>query len=150
MPKQIITYPYRIKDSRSSNHLVRMGYAVHDVWNDCNEVSMLAWGRDKHWLSAYDLFCLAKGVSKDLGIHSQTVQAIFEEYVTRGRQGNKRRLWWRSKNRSLGWIPWKVSGIRLRHDTVTYCGYKVRFWLSRPVEGTIKTDSFNQDARGRW
>ena len=150
MPKQVLTFQYRIKDSTSAKHLSRMASAVNFVWNYCNEVSMLALRRDKRWLSAYDLSCLAKGVSKHLGIHSQTVQAICKEYVTRRRQCKKRRLSWRSKKRSLAWIPFKTSGVRILDDTVTYCGCTFRFWLSRPVQGTVKTGSFAQDARGRW
>jgi transposase len=93
---------------------------------------------------------LTAGTSKDLHLSSQTVQAICEEYVTRKRQFKKLRLKWRSRKRSLGWIPFKRATIHLQGDTVTYCGHHFRLWLSRPVEGVIKAGSFTQDARGHW
>jgi transposase len=146
----VLTYQYRIKDSTARTHLVRMAYAVHTVWNYCNEVSMLAWRRDRRWLSAYDLHALVAGTSKALGLSSDSIQQICTEYVIRRRQFKKRRLKWRSRKHSLGWVPFKARYIRLEGDTLTYCGHTFRLWLSRPLEGTIKTGSFTQDARGRW
>ena len=72
-----------------------MAGAVNYVWNYAQEVSWLAWRRDKMYLSAYDLHTLTAGTSKDLHLSSQTIQAICEEYVTRKRQGKK--LKWRSQ-----------------------------------------------------
>jgi putative transposase len=146
----ILTYRYRIKDATSNKHLVQMSYSINRVWNYCNEVSMLAWRRDKKFLSAYDLHTLTAGISKDLRLSANTIQQVCTEYVTRRRQCKKIKLKWRSKKRSLGWIPFKAAYIRLHNDIVTYCGYRFRLWLSRPVEGTVKTGSFSQDVRGRW
>jgi IS605 OrfB family transposase len=144
------TYRFRIKDSTTGKHLLRMSSAVHRIWNYCNEVSLLAYRRNKTFLSAYDLHALTSGVSKDLRLHSQTVQGVCDEYVTRKRQHRSIKLQWRSRKRSLPWIPFKASGIRVHGDTVVYCGHHFRLWLSRPVEGTIKAGCFTQDARGRW
>src|SRR5215471_3311941 len=146
----LITYKYRIKDSTSGKHLCKMAGAVNSVWNYCQEVSLLAYRRDKALLSAYDLNNLTSGTSKDLQLSSQTIQAICEAYATRQRQHKKLKLKWRSRTRSLGWIPFKRATIKLQGATVTYCGQRFRLWLSRPVEGVIKTGSFTQDARGRW
>jgi putative transposase len=145
-----ITFQYRIKDSTSRKHLIRMSYAVHTVWNYCNEVSILALRRDGKWLSAYDLHALTAGTSQALGLSADTIQQICTEYVTRRRQFQKGRLKWRSRKRSLGWIPFKARYIRLDGDQITYCGWTFRLWLSREVEGTLKTGSFTQDTRGRW
>ena len=41
----MLTYRYRIKDATSGKHLTRMAWAVHSLWNYCNEVSLLAWRR---------------------------------------------------------------------------------------------------------
>ena len=146
----MLTYRYRIKDQTSRTHLLKMASAIHYVWNYCNEVSILAWRRDKTFLSAYDLHKLTAGTSKDLRLSADTIQQVCTEYVTRRRQCKKIKLKWRSRKRSLGWIPFKAAYIRLEDDTVTYCGHRFRLWLSRPVEGVIKTGSFSQDARGRW
>jgi putative transposase len=127
-----------------------MAGAINYVWNYCQEVSLLAWRRDKTSLSAYDLHQLTAGTSKDLRLSADTIQQVCTEYVIRKRQFKKLKLKWRSRKRSLGWIPFKAAYIRLQDDTVTYCGHRFRLWLSRPVEGVIKTGSFTQDARGRW
>jgi Transposase and inactivated derivatives len=145
-----LTYKYRIKDQTSRTHLLQMASAINYVWNYCNAVSLLAFRRDKTFLSAYDLHKLTASTSKDLRLSADTIQQVCTEYVTRRRQFRKVKLKWRSRKRSLGWIPFKAAYIKLVGDTVTYCGYRFRLWRSRPVEGTVKTGSFTQDARGRW
>jgi putative transposase len=146
----VLTFQYRIKDSTARKHLKFMADAVNTVWNYCNEVSMLAWRRDRRWLTAYDLHALVAGTSKALGLSANSIQQVCTEYVTRRLQCKKWRLSWRSRTHSLGWVPFKARYIRLEGESITYCGQTFRLWLSRPVEGTIKTGSFTQDARGRW
>ena len=146
----VLTYRYRIKDATSGTHLRKMAGAINYVWNYCNEVSLLAFRRDKTFLSAFDLHKLTAGTSKDLRLSADTIQQVCSEYVTRRRQFKKIRLAWRSRKRSLGWIPFKAAYIRLQSDTVTYCGHRFRLWLSRPLHGVVKTGSFTQDACGRW
>ena len=92
---------------------------------------------------------LLAGASKELGLHSQTLQSISREYVKARTQFRKLKLKWRSRF-SLGWIPFKSSGVRLVRDSVFYAGQAFRFWKSREIEGKIKEGSFNQDSRGRW
>src|SRR4030095_5748113 len=145
-----LTYKYRIKDQTSRTHLLQMASATNYVWNYCNAVSLLVFRRDKTFLSAYDLHKLTASTSKDLRLSADTIQQVCTEYVTRRRQFRKVKLKWRSRKRSLGRIPFKAAYIKLVGDTVTYCGYRFRLWRSRPVEGTVKTGSFTQDARGRW
>jgi IS605 OrfB family transposase len=127
-----------------------MAGSINYVWNYFQEVSLLAYRRNKTWLSAYDLHALTAGTSKDLRLSSLTIQQVCTEYVTRRRQFKKLKLKWRSRKRSLGWIPFKVAGIQVRGDTVIYQGQRFRFWRSRTLPHTIKTGSFTQDARGRW
>src|SRR5215471_12615436 len=145
-----LTFSYRIKDQTSRTHLLKMASAINYVWNYCQEVSLLAYRRDKTFLSAYDLHKLTAGTSKDLRLSADTIQQVCTEYVTRRRQFKKIKLKWRSTKRSLGWIPFKAAYIKRQDHTVTYCGHRFRLWLSRPVEGTVKTGSFTQDTRGRW
>lgn len=146
----VLTFRYRIKDATSGKHLGKMAGAINYVWNYCQEVSLLAWRRNKIFLSAYDLHKLTAGTSKDLRLSADTIQQVCTEYVTRRRQFKKIKLKWRSRKRSLGWIPFKAAYIRLQGDTVTYCGHRFRLWLSRQVAGVLTTGSFTQDARGRW
>jgi putative transposase len=145
-----LTYKYRLKDSQHRHYLTRLSYAVNDVWNYCNEVSMLAWRRDRKWLTGYDLANLCAGAGQDLGLHSDTINEICLQYAKARQQHRKRRLAWRSRKTSLGWLPFKVRAIKLLDDAVIYLGRVFRLWLSRPVKGQVKTGSFVQDARGRW
>ena len=85
----ILTYKYRIKDSTCGKHLGKMGGAINFVWNYCNEVSRLAFRRDKTFLSAYDLHKLTAGTSKELRLSADTIQQVCTEYVTRRRQFKK-------------------------------------------------------------
>lgn len=145
----ILTYSYRIKDSGCSDTLALLARSVNGVWNFCNETQRHALKWNKRWPN-YALLCdLTAGSSKELGLHSQTVQAVCQEYDTRRRQEKKRRLRWRGK-RSLGWIPFKAAGVKVKEDAVVYCGHTLRVWLSRPLGGPVKAGSFSQDARGRW
>lgn len=150
MPSSMLTYRYRIKDATSGKHLARLGYACNYVWNFCNEVSLLAWRREKRFLSAHDLINLTAGAGHELGLHSETVSAICQEYAKSRRQAKKIKLRWRSRKRSLGWIPFKTRFLNIAGDSMRYLGRCFRFWLSRPIEGQMKTGSFTQDVRGHW
>ena len=55
-----------------------MSSAINYVWNYCQEVSLLAFRRDKTFLSAYDLHKLTAGTSKDLRLSADTMR----DYVT--------------------------------------------------------------------
>ncbi|HOW75577.1 MAG TPA: RNA-guided endonuclease TnpB family protein [Candidatus Competibacteraceae bacterium] len=145
----IRTYRYRIKDSADAPKLNLLTRAVNRVWNFCNETQEHALRWNRRWPSGFDLNKLTAGCSKELGLHSQTVQAVGEEYATRRHHAKKRKLRWRGR-RSLGWIPFKAAGVKVVDDTVIYCGQTFRFWKSRELPGTIKTGNFAQDARGRW
>jgi putative transposase len=68
-----------------------------------------------------------------LHLHSQTVQAIAEEYATRRRQFRKVRLSWRKSTgsrRSLGWIPFKKVAIQVAHGQIKFAG---RWYLNACV-----------------
>lgn len=150
MPSSMLTYRYRVKDATNGKHLQLMAWAVNTVWNYCQEVSLLALQREKRWLTAFDLIALCAGASQDLGISSETIAEVCREYITRRRQCRVRRLKWRSRKRSLGWIPLKMRFLTIKGDSIRYQKRRFRFWNSRPIEGTPKTGSFSQDAQGRW
>src|SRR3990167_1817586 len=145
----ILTFSYRIKDSGCTDTLSQIARAVSFVWNFANETQLGAIRWNKRWPTGFDLNKLTAGSSKELGLHSQSVQAVCEEYAIRRKQVKKRRLRWRGK-KSLGWIPFKASGVKVTDDAVTYCGHTFRFWLSRPINGKIKAGSFAQNAQGHW
>ncbi len=145
----IRVFSYRIKDSTAGKHLNRSARSVNFVWNFCNDTQRHALKWRKKWPSGFDLNKLTSGVGKELGLHSQTVQSIGQEYALRRQQFKKPHLRYRGK-RSLGWIPFKASGIKIKGDCVSFAGKRYRFWKTREQEGKVKYGSFSQDARGRW
>ena len=146
----IITYQFRIKDSSRKTKLKSLASKVNFVWNFLNETSALAWKRDRKWLSEFDLDNLTSGSSKLLGLHSQSIQSIASEFVSRRNKAKRSKLNWRSAKRKLGWVPIKSSAIKIEGDTITFQKTKYRFWKSREIEGKIKTGSFNQNSKGQW
>ena len=163
----LTTWKFRIKDSGSSGTtLEKMSRSVNQVWNFSKATTRDALGAksariivDKktgkqigipNFLSSSELDALVAGSSKELELHSQTVQAVTQEYCTRRIQF-KKLLRWRGK-KSLGWVPFKAAGIKISASNVKYCGHKFSYWNSRnlPLDAVVKCGSFNQDARGRW
>lgn len=147
-----LTYRYRIKDSSIDNRLTAMSRSVNTVWNFCNEVqiSALRWG--KTWPTHFDLNRLCSGSSKQLGIHSQTVQAVCEQYARSRQQHRKAKLRWRGV-RSLAWVPFSQNALRVdAPGNYRYLGLKIKTWHSRdlPVDAKIKSGSICQDSTGRW
>ena len=100
--------------------------------------------------------CIAiAGATKEgLSLHSQTVQAVNEEYVSRRWQFKKPRMAWRKSSgarRSLGWIPVKASALRYKGGQVWYCGQPLSLWDSYGLhQYALGTGSFSEDSRGRW
>lgn len=153
METVVLTYKYRIKGGSSNRRLDALAPAVNMVWNYCNATSFKAIRDDSKWLSNFDLDKLTQGAGKELGLHSQTVQAISQELVTRRKQFKKRKLRWRvskGAKKSLGWIPFKAVAVKVVGNVVTYAGQKYRFWNSRDLPNKPKCGSFSQDAQGHW
>lgn len=146
----ILTYRYRIKTtSGAEKALGAMARAVNFVWNFCGETQEAARRWNKRWPSGFDLIGLTHGSSRELGLHSDTVQAICKQFAV-SRDKARRRPRWRGK-RSLGWIPFQAArAIRMDGEAVVFLKRRYRLWLHRPVEGEIKSGSFAEDARGRW
>jgi IS605 OrfB family transposase len=146
----ILVYRYRVKSL--TGLLDRQARAVNFVWNYCNDAQKheRAWG--KRWPSGFDLNKLTTGSSKELGIHSGTVNATCEQYAKSRRQ--HKRPWLRYRGRkSLGWVPFKGRDLHCDGDAFRFNGHRFRVFLSRPLPvGAIVKDgsSFSQDARGRW
>ena len=147
---QLTTFRFRLKDSASRTRLRKLGWACNDVWNYCNERTAYQWAFRRTIFSAFDLHKLTAGVGRELGIHSQTVQAVVDEYAKCGKQFKRPKLHWRSRKRSLGWVPFKAVGVKVVGDGVTYGGQTFRFWASRPLPGKVRFGSFAEDGQGRW
>ncbi len=119
------TLKLRIKD-KHAKVLIQLASEANLVWNYCNELSYKHLQRTGKFFSAFDIATYTKGASKSgLSLHSQTIQAIAEELVTRRKQFKKAKLNWRVSNpkspkKSLGWIPFKASGIQYQNGQVKY------------------------------
>lgn len=144
------TYRFRIKDSSCRAELCRMASAVNFSWNFCNDATKMALDFNGRWLSAYDLQKYAKGANSELGILRETIDEVMSEYVKRRIIAKRPKLAWRSRKRSLGWIPFRRYAFSISGDVVRYGKHYFRIWKTREVEGVYKRGSFNQDARGRW
>jgi putative transposase len=103
----------RLKDKHAP-FLRAMAGEVNFVWNYVNDLSYKVLQREHRFMSAYDLNAYTTGATKaGLSLHSQTVQAVNEEFVTRRKQFKKAKLRWRVSNPkkthySLGWVPFKA------------------------------------------
>lgn len=148
------TLRLRVKD-RHAKMLCTQAREVNFVWNFINELSEKHTRRTGKFFSAYDLNAYTTGASKaGLSLHSQTVQAINEEFATRRIQFSKLRLSWRKNGgarRSLGWIPIKKSVIRFRNGQLHYQGQAISLWDSYDlVDYELGSGTFSEDSRGRW
>jgi IS605 OrfB family transposase len=148
------TLKLRIKDKHTSvlNQLARQ---VNFVWNYGNDLCFKYLQRTGKFFSAFGLHTYTKGASKaGLDLHSQSIQAINEELVLRRKQFKKAKLRWRvsgGSRKSLGWIPFKASGVSYQHGQIKYAGQFLGLWDSYGLsQYTFKTGCFTQDARGRW
>lgn len=181
----ITTYHFRIKDSGNTKKVLsKMSRSINMVWNFCKATQRDAlknksvkFIEDKktgkkisipYFLSSSEMDALVAGSSKELGLHSQTVQSVSQEYVKRRKQF-KKLLRWRSQ-KSTGWVPFKSSGIKFFGTRVKYAGYEFKLWNSYtkprgtknkekykdydkrglPRDAKIKTGSFAQDKLGHW
>lgn len=127
-----------------------MAQSCSFVWNYCNEVNQESWKKFNKPLSAFEFNTLTYGCSKEINLHSQTIQAICEQYAKSCRIHNKIKLNWRSRSRSLGWIPFKSSSVKIDGDTIIYNKKKFKIWLSRPISSKVRFGSFCQDSKGNW
>lgn len=148
------TLRLRLKD-KHAGFLLEQAREVNFVWNYCNELSHKILQREGRFCSSADLDKLTAGATKaGLSLHSQTIQAISKELVTRRKQFKRAKLRWRvsgGSRRSLGWIPFKASAIRYKSGQVWYAGRPLSLWDSYGLAGyELGTGSFSEDSQGRW
>ena len=153
MNRRTKTLKFRVKDKHIPL-LNNMARSVNFVWNFVNELSQRSIKERGKFLSAYDFHPYTKGAGKDMGLHSQTLQCIAGEYVTRRKQFKKARLNWRKSGgarRSLGWIPVNTAAAQWKNGQVFHNGHYFGVWDSYGLsQYKFRSGSFNEDARGRW
>jgi putative transposase len=147
---QRITIKLRLRD-KHARELNRQAHAVNFVWNYINEAQrhVLRWDRR---LSKYDLQRLTAGSSKDLNIHSHTIQRVCSIYSDACWTQRKAWLRWRGR-KSLGWVPFNTGYVTFDGESFTFRGIHyeamhLRDLLKPGIK--IGAGSFNQDSRGRW
>jgi putative transposase len=144
----------RLKD-KHAKFLRDLAREVNFVWNYCNELQITMFNRERRFLSGYDFAKFTRGATREgLHLHSQTVQAIEQEYAARRGQFKRVRLSWRKSTgsrRSLGWIPFKRAAIHAAHGQVRFAGQWLSLWDSYGLEAyQIRAGNLCEDARGRW
>ena len=147
------TLKVRVKD-KHAKQLSKMAASVNFVWNYCNDLSFRSIRERGSFLSNYDFHSYTTGASKELGLHSQTVQCISKEYTTRRKQFKKTKLRWRKSfgiGRSLGWIPLNTGTAQWKNGQVfhhgKYYGVRDSYGLS---QYKFRSGCFTEDSRGRW
>jgi IS605 OrfB family transposase len=145
----ILVYRYRVKSLHGL--LNKQASTVNFVWNYCNDrqKDAIKWGRK--WLTGFDLNNLTIGSSKELGLLSDTINMVCQQYASSRQQKKRPYLRYRGK-KSLGWIPIKGRTIKRIGNAFYYAGNMFRVFYSRDLpEGTIKDGTnFSRDSRGNW
>jgi len=145
-----LTYHYRVKSY--GGFLNGLARKVNFVWNYCNDVQRQAVRSHRKWLGEFDLNRLMVGSSQELGLHSDSIQAVARRYVQSRTQHKKPWLKWRG-SKSLKWIPVSVRALRYNNGDFIFMGHIFRVFLDRPIPAEAKIlcgSSFSQDSRGRW
>jgi IS605 OrfB family transposase len=151
--KNTKTLKVRVKD-KHAYLLSQQAKAINFVWNYINELSARSIKERGVFMSEFDLHPYTKGAGKALGLHSQTLQCVAKEYVTRRKQFKKARLNWRKSGgvkRSLGWVPFNTSAASFKNGQVYFNKQHFKVWDSYGLsQYKFKSGSFNEDSRGRW
>ena len=145
----ILVYRYRVKSL--GGLLNQQSRAVNFVWNFCNDRQKDALRFGRPWHSGFDLNKLTTGSSKELGLHSGTVNAVCEQYAKSRSQKKRPYLRYRGK-KSLGWVPLKGRELKREGDAFRFAGNTFRVFNSRALPaGKIKDGTnFSRDSRGNW
>ncbi len=145
----ILVYRYRVK---SLNGLLnKQSRAVNFVWNFCNDRQKDAVRFGRRWHTGFDLNKLTAGSSKELGLHSGTINALGEQYAKSRAQKKRPYLRYRGK-KSLGWVPLKGRDLTREGDAFRFAGKTFRVFNSRDLPaGKIKDGTnFSRDSQGNW
>ena len=157
----IITYRYRIKDGSASTRraLRRQARSVNFVWNylcDVDRQARAKWQAGWHVRrpSAFALTTLCRGVTKELGIHSDTIDGLCARFADSRDAVFPKTPRFRSARRNLDWIPFSnfARPAKLDNGSIVLLGRRYRLWYSRPLPENAAPKSWNLacDSRGRW
>jgi putative transposase len=128
---------YRDRVKSLSGLLNKQARAVNHVFNFCNETQQHALKWAKRWPSGFDLNKLTAGSSKELGLHSGTVNAVCEQYAKSRSQFKRPCLRWRGK-KSLGWVPMKGRDVKATPDGFHFHAREFKVFKSRDLPASAK------------
>lgn len=125
-----LVFRYRVKSLTGLlNTQARM---VNFVWNYCNDRQKDALRFNRHWHTGFDLIKLTTGCSKELGLHSGTVNDVCQQYAKSRSQSHRRYLRYRGR-KSLGWVPIKGRELKREGNAFRFAGHTFRVFYSRPL-----------------
>ncbi|MES2130080.1 MAG: transposase [Pseudomonadota bacterium] len=144
-----MVFRYRVKSL--TGLLNEQARAVNYVWNYCNERQKDALRFCRRWHTGFDLIRLTTGCSRELGLHSGTVNDVCQQYAKSRAKAGKPYLRYRGRN-SLGWVPLKGRELKRAGNAFRFASRTFRVFYSRPLpEGKILDGSnFSRDRRGNW
>jgi putative transposase len=145
----ILVYRYRVKSL--TGLLNRQSRAVNFVWNYCNDRQKDALRFGRRWHTGFDLNKLTTGSSRELGLHSGTVNAVCEQYAKSRSQKKRPYLRYRGR-KTLAWVPIKGRELKREGNAFRFAGNTFRVFYSRPLPGGKIKDgtNFSRDRRGNW
>jgi putative transposase len=129
------------------------------VWNYCCQIDREAQRRWKAGMvvrrpSAFDLTNLCRGITKELGIHSDTIDAICRKFSDARDACFPKTPRFRSFKKNLDFIPFSNFDRPswFENGELKVLGRSYFLWYSRPIpeNATPKSWEFSTDARGRW
>ncbi|KQV90947.1 transposase [Massilia sp. Root351] len=144
-----LVYRYRVKSL--TGLLNQQARAVNFVWNYCNDRQKDALRFNRPWHSGFDLIRLTTGCSKELKLHSGTVNDVCQQYAKSRSQSRRPYLRYRGR-KSLGWVPLKGRELKREGNAFRFAGNTFRVFYSRPLpEGKILDGTnFSRDLLGNW
>ncbi len=144
-----LVYRYRVKSL--TGLLNQQARVVNFVWNFCNDRQKDALRFNRRWHTGFDLIKLTTGSSKELGLHSGTINDICQQYARSRSQAHRPYLRYRGR-KSLGWVPLKGRELKREGNAFRFAGNTFRVFYSRPLpEGKILDGTnFSRDRRGNW
>lgn len=112
----------RLKDKHAAV-LSQMARDVNLVWNYSQELALKVLERERRFMSAFDIAAYTRGATREgLNLHSQTVQAVSEEYVLRRKQYKKVKLRWRAPRAGLDTLQSQCAAVPSRPAIVLRAG----------------------------
>ena len=144
----LVVYRDRVKSQ--TGLLNQQARAVNFVWNYCNERHKDALGFRRRWHTGFDLIKLTTGSSKELGLHSGTVSDVCQQYAKSRSQKKRPSLRWRSKQKSLGWVPLKGRNLKEMPKGFDFHGREFKVFKSRDLPAGAEIKDGTRVSQDRW